>query len=88
MDSPKITHKMSDTSSKPLNLLVQLPFSTRGQFLDIPQNRQVIHKQQIIVAHRAVFEVELSFENLKFYIVIKRKIFNKVIDNDGLLTNE
>jgi hypothetical protein len=38
------------------------------------------------VAHRAVFEVELSFENLKFYIVIKRKIFNKVIDSDGLLT--
>ena len=38
------------------------------------------------MAHRAVFEVELSFENLKFYIVIKRKIFNKVIDSDGLLT--
>ena len=30
MQSPKITHRMSDTSSKPLNLLIQLPFSTRG----------------------------------------------------------
>lgn len=31
--------------------------------------------------------MELSFEALKFYIVIKRKIFNKVIDEDGLLTS-
>jgi hypothetical protein len=48
----------------------------------------VIHKQQIIIAHRAIFEVELSFEGLKFFIVIRRTILNKVIDSDGILTKE
>ena len=40
------------------------------------------------MAHRAVFEVELSFENLKFFVVIRRKIFNKVIDTDGVLSEQ
>ena len=44
IESPKIIHKMSDTSSKPMNLLNKLPFSTQSQFEDIPQHRQVIHK--------------------------------------------
>ena len=48
----------------------------------------MIHKQQIIVGHRAIFEVELSFLELKFYIVIKRKIHNKVIDTEGLSDKE
>ena len=52
----------------------RLPFSTNGFCPDrIPSSRHVIHSQQIVIAYRAIFEVELSFENKKFYILIKRR---------------
>lgn len=47
-----------------------------------------MHKQQIIVGHRAIFDIELSFHGLKFYIVVARKMTSNVIDTNGTLTKE
>jgi len=36
--------------------------STRGKFDGIPDVRQVMHKQYIIMLNRWIFDVELSFD--------------------------
>ena len=52
------------------------PFDITGAYDDIPMARQVIHRQSIAIQRKAHFEIELSFEGLKFYIIVKRRFFN------------
>lgn len=40
---------------------------------NVPSERKVIHKQQIIIAKQACYDIELSWTNIKFFIVIKRR---------------
>mmetsp|Transcript_9806 Transcript_9806/g.14867 ORF Transcript_9806/g.14867 Transcript_9806/m.14867 type:complete len:90 (-) Transcript_9806:239-508(-) len=42
--------------------------------LGIPQERKVVHRQVIGIPGRASFDIELSLEKKKFYIVAKRKM--------------
>jgi hypothetical protein len=49
-------------------------FDTRGLFDGIPDVRQAIHKQYIVMLNRWIFDVELSFEKMKFFIIIKRRL--------------
>ena len=53
--------------------------ATKGKFEGIPDIRQVIHKQYIIMQNRWIFDVELSFDKMKFFIVVKRKLSIKPI---------
>ena len=55
----------------PHSLLMNQPFDAK-EFPEIPVTRQVIHRQQIIVSKRFSFEIELSFEKNKFFIIVKR----------------
>ena len=58
----------------PFSILAQQPFEINGEIDDIPIHRQVIHRQQIIISKRVSFEIELSFEKIKFFIIVRRQI--------------
>mmetsp|Transcript_12432 Transcript_12432/g.19453 ORF Transcript_12432/g.19453 Transcript_12432/m.19453 type:complete len:240 (+) Transcript_12432:1448-2167(+) len=61
----------------------RVPFSTLSHCSEpVPNNRTIIHTQQIVIAYRAIFDVELSFEKKKFYILIKRR-FGKGLEALG-----
>lgn len=59
-------------------------FDTRGLFDGIPDVRQVIHKQYIIMLNRWIFDVELSFDRMKFFIIVKRKLSVKPISETAV----
>ena len=48
--------------------------------LDVPAERKIIHRQQILIAKKAVFDIELSWENSKFFIVVRRKFSKHLRD--------
>jgi len=57
---------------KPQNPTVKTAFDIKYEFDDVPSARQVIHRQTILVQNRVNFEVELSFDKNKFFILVKR----------------
>jgi len=55
-------------------------------------SRKIIHHQQIIIAYKVIFDVELSFEGKKFYILLRRRFGRglEALGNraDALTSNE
>ena len=58
-------------------------FEIKGMFDGIPDGRQVIHKQYIIMLNRWIFDVEISFDRMKFFIIVKRKLSVKPISDSN-----
>lgn len=44
---------------------------------DIPMTRKVLHKQQIVISRIVVYDIELSWHNIKFYFVVRRRFLGK-----------
>lgn len=42
----------------------------------MPQERKVIHRQTLNIENKALFDIELSFEKIHFYIIARRTIQN------------
>jgi len=42
----------------------------------VPQERKVIHRQTLNIENKALFDIELSFEKIHFYIIARRTIQN------------
>jgi hypothetical protein len=42
------------------------------QFGDIPWERTLLHNQHIVFKRRATFDVELSWDKMRFFIIIRR----------------
>jgi len=69
-----VIHRNELTYGGPMQLNNRTAFGIQGFFSDIPDQRQVMHKQQIIIMNQILYDIELSFHKLRFYIVVKRKI--------------
>lgn len=62
------------------------PVNVNKIFDDVPITRKVLHNQSIIFKERVAFDIELSFEKNKFYIlIIKRLIPYQVTKKKGQL---
>lgn len=46
------------------------------QFGDIPWKRVLLHNQHIVFKRRATFDVELSWDKMRFFIIIRRALKN------------
>lgn len=46
------------------------------QFGDIPWKRVLLHNQHIIIKRMATFDVELSWDKMRFFIIIRRALKN------------
>ena len=58
--------------------LIQLPQikPINASLFDVPQERKVIHRQTLNIENKALFDIELSFEKIHFYIIARRTIQN------------
>lgn len=70
-------------SKAPVQPTDRVPFKVSGLYDDIPGNRAVVHRQSITIMARIIFEVELSYHHLKFYIIVKRKVSRVPIVFEG-----
>lgn len=62
------------------------PVNVNKIFDDVPITRKVLHNQSIIFKERVAFDIELSFEKNKFYIlIIKRLIPYQLTKKKGQL---
>ena len=58
--------------------LIQLPQikPINASLFDVPQERKVIQRQTLNIENKALFDIELSFEKIHFYIIARRTIQN------------